>query len=364
MSMNLHQFKSADWRQIIKQNTRKTYLVIFLFLIMFLVLGFLIDFIWRYNTVGVYAQNAYGQYQTIAASPGQIFQALMTFKLVPYATIISVVVAFIWVLCTFAFYNKIMLSGTQYKEILPNSSDSLSQRIYNVVEEMKLAANMSYMPKVYLIEANYMNAFASGYSEKSAMIAITRTLAEALSRDELQAVMAHELTHIRHQDIKLNLFTIVLANMLMFMVDILFYSVLFGGSGQNRRDSRNNNGNNIMMIIFIAVMVLRFVLPLITSMMMLFLSRTREYMADAGAVELMRDNGPMARALMKISGSHQDPAVAQAYKQTSNERLRRASYIFDPNSAQLAGERKDSSDFFSTHPSLKKRLAAMGFKQK
>ncbi len=362
MAMNLNQFKSADWRETIKQNTRKTYLVIFLFLIMFLALGLLIDFIWRYNTVGVYVQNAYGQYKMMAVPPGQLFVELITFKLMPYATIISVLAAIVWVFCTFSFYNKIMLSGTQYIEILPDSSDALSQKIYNVVEEMKLAANMSYMPKVYLIEADYMNAFASGYSEKSAMVAITRTLAEALSRDELQAVMAHELTHIRNQDIKLNLFTIVLANMLMFMVDILFYSVLFGGSGRNQRDDRNNNGNNIMMIIFVVVMVLRFVLPLITSLMMLFLSRTREYMADAGAVELMRDNTPMARALLKINSNHQEPETAQAYKQTSNERLRRASYIFDPNSAQLA-EQKESSDLFSTHPSLKKRLAAMGFKQ-
>ncbi|MDE4980592.1 M48 family metalloprotease, partial [Francisella tularensis subsp. holarctica] len=75
----------------------------------------------------------------------------------------------------------------------------LARRVYNVVEEMKVAADMRYMPTVFLIDAKYMNAFASGYSEKSAMVAITTKLANAINRYELQAAMAHELTHIRNQ---------------------------------------------------------------------------------------------------------------------------------------------------------------------
>ena len=281
--------------------------------------------------------------------------ALITLQLTPWATIISTVVALIWLLVTFSCYDKIMLAGTQYREIHANDPDPLCQRVYNVTEEMKIAANMPYMPKVYLIEANYMNAFASGFSEKSSMVAVARALAQKLNRDELQAVMVHELTHIRNQDIKLNLFTVVLSNMMMFMLEFMFWSLLFGGNRSSRRD---NNNNNAMAIIFMVVMLLRFILPLITSMMMLFLSRTREYMADAGAVELMRDNQPMANALIKISQNHETPETAAFYRQTSNERMRRASYLYDPASAKFAAGGLD--DMFSTHPSLQKRLKSIG----
>jgi len=198
-----------------------------------------------------------------------------------------------------------------------------------------------------------MNAFASGYSEKSAIVAITSKLADALTRDELQAVMAHELTHIRNQDIKLNLFTMVLSNMMLIIMDMLFYSVLFSG---NNRGGNNKNNNAAAFII--VIMVLRYVLQIFTVFMMFFLSRTREYMADAGAVELMRDNMPMANALIKISSDSQTVESQTEYKNNRNESLRRASYIFDPLSAGISAS--DMSDLFSTHPSLKKRLDSIG----
>src|SRR5438270_7626552 len=94
---------------------------------------------------------------------------------------------------------------------------------------MKVAASIRYMPKVFIIEANYMNAFASGYSEKSSMVAITRGLMNKLTREEMKAVMAHELSHIRHLDIKLTLMASVLSNIILMVLDILYFSVLFGG---------------------------------------------------------------------------------------------------------------------------------------
>lgn len=345
-------FNAVNWRKVIRKNTHKSYIVIALFLIIFFALGFLIDIIWCYGQ--------YGGIMSIAGyciSFGDIAYFVATLKLMPWATIISTVVAFIWLMATFNYYDKIMLTGTQYREIIANDPDPLCQRIYNVIEEMKIAANMSYMPKVYLIEADFMNAFASGFSEKSSMVALTRALANRLNRNELQAVMAHELTHIRNQDIRLNLFTVVLSNMLMFMTEFLFYSTLFGGN-HNRRD--NNNGGNVIQIILILIMLLRFVLPIITSMMRLFLSRTREYMADAGAVELMRDNKPMATALIKISQNHSEPQTVQSYTHNRNERMRRASYLYDPASSKFVTGLMD--DMFSTHPSLKNRLASIGAK--
>jgi heat shock protein HtpX len=111
------------------------------------------------------------------------------------------------------------------------------------------------------------------------------------------------------------------------------------------------------------VMVLRFVLPLVTALLVLFLSRTREYMADSGAVQLMRDNTPLASALLKIHADYEkhQSQYAKAYAKTPHESVRRAAYIFD--ASKLMGVR-DFSDILTTHPSLKKRLAAIGFKQK
>ncbi|QLE79515.1 zinc metalloprotease HtpX [Francisella sp. Scap27] len=351
MQENL-QFGSANWREVVAKNTRKTYFVIATFLVVFFLLGIFVDTFWRYSELANAYYHTYGTQLPIS----KVFIALATFQIPPVATMIIFAIAVIWVLITFSSYDKIMLSGTEYQEISPDNQDPLARKIYNVVEEMKVAAGMRYMPKVFLIEANYMNAFASGYSEKSAMVAITNKLANALTRDELQAVMAHELTHIRNQDIKLNLFTMVLSNMMLIIMDFLFYSALFSGNN-NSRDSKNNNAAAF----FIIIMILRYMLQIFTIFMMLFLSRTREYMADAGAVELMRTNVPMANALLKISNDSKSAEAQHSYKHNKNENLRRASYIFDPLSAGISGG--DMSDLFSTHPSIEKRLASMGVKK-
>jgi heat shock protein HtpX len=249
-------------------------------------------------------------------------------------------------------YDRIMLLGTDSHEVTLETAKNLQEKqLYNVIEEMKVAAGLRFMPKVFIIEADYMNAFASGYSEKSAMVAITRGLMEKLDRAELQAVMAHELSHIRHHDIKLTLMVAVLSNILLIVVDVLFYSVVFG------RDRRDDNR------LVIVIIVLRYVLPLITVVLALFLSRTRELMADAGTVELMRDNEPMARALLKISQDHQVHAeeYTKAYGQTAHEEVRQAAYLFDPSDIDPV---KSLSSVFSTHPSISERLDALGFKPK
>jgi heat shock protein HtpX len=337
----LSTYTSSDWRKTKRINNRKTYLVIGIFFLIYFFLGMLVD-------VYIYS----GQYQS--ASLSNIFTSLMTFKLFPLVTLIMLAIASISIFVTFALHDQLMLLGTQYREITSNSSNSSSEtQLYNVIEEMKIAAGLQYMPKVYVIEAEYMNAFASGYSEKSAMVAITRGLMEKLNRSELQAVMAHELSHIRHNDIKLTLMASVLANLMIMVLDIFFYNVIF---------SRRNNDerrNGLMAIIIL----LRYLLPVINILLLLYLSRTREYMADAGSVELMRDNQPLASALLKINNDHttHHEAYNAAYQQTAHENVRREAYIFDPTQAGIS-PMSSLADAFSTHPNLKDRLAALGFK--
>jgi heat shock protein HtpX len=284
-----------------------------------------------------------------------LFHALITLSLTPFATIVMVAVAAISVFVTFALSDTLMLLGTEYKEVTPQSaSNDKETQLYNVVDEMKIAAGLHYMPKVFVIDADYMNAFASGYSEKSAMVAITRGLIEKLNRSDLQAVMAHELSHIRHMDIKLTLMASVLANLMLMVLDFFFYSVIFSD-----RDSRSESRNALVPII----MILRYLLPVINIVILMYLSRRREYMADAGAVELTRDNQGLISALLKIQNDHANnqESYAAAYRQTPHENVRREAYIFDP--VQAGFEPVASiADIFSTHPNMTDRLAALGFK--
>ena len=347
-SVNYMASSTVNWREQLRSNERRTHAVIALFILIYVLLGLFIDL--------------YLHPQLLDLSVAQIFTALTTFQFIPIATLVLGAVAVISILVTYAFYDRIMLLGTEYHEINPEKSSNLPERqLYNVVEELKIAAGLRYMPKVYIIDADYMNAFASGYSEKSAMIAITRGLMNKLERSELQAVIAHELSHIRHHDIKLTLMATVLSNIMLIAIDIMFRGVLFSSIGGSRDKKRGDNNG----ILALVVILLRFLLPLITVLLALYLSRKREFMADSGSVELLRDNTPLAKALIKISGDHTAniEEYSKYYSQTQHEEVRSAAYIFDPKQMGVSANHSISS-IFSTHPTLDQRLQALGFKAK
>src|SRR3990167_10582809 len=235
---------TTDWRKTLRQNHSRTFIIIALFFLIYCAIGLIVD-LYLYS----------GSYPD--ASLSDLFIALLSFQLFPIATLIMLAIASISLFICYILYDKLMLLGTNYHEITPQSAQNLTeQQLYNVVEEMKIAAGLRYMPKVFIIDADYMNAFASGYSEKSAMVAITRGLMTKLNRAELQAVMAHELSHIRHLDIKLTLMASVLSNLTLMIVDVLFYSALFSGRGEEDTCSRNN-------LLWIIVLI-RYLLPLVT----------------------------------------------------------------------------------------------------
>lgn len=343
MTPGIHSYTQtgADWRQTIRLNNRRTFFVIAMFFAIYIALGLLVD---TYVDAGKFP----------GVPLGHIFHGLITLQLFPLATLVMVAVAAISLFVTFSFHDQLMLLGTEYYEITRETARTDAEKqLYNVVDEMKIAAGLGYMPKIYVIDADYMNAFASGYSEKSAMVAITRGLMQKLNRDELQAVMAHELSHIRHMDIKLTLMASVLANLILIVLDIFFYQAYFSGRSNNR--DRNS--------LAIIIMILRYLLPLINILLLLYLSRTREYMADAGSVQLTRDNHPLASALLKIQNDHADnkEAYSNEYRNTPHENVRRESYIFDPIQAGIE-PMSSLADLFSTHPNIKDRLAAIGFK--
>jgi len=346
-SINYMASGTVNWREQLRSNEHRTHAVIAIFILIYVLLGLFIDL--------------YLHPWLLDLSAGQIFEVITTFQFIPIATLVLGAVAVVSLLVTYVFYDRIMLLGTEYHEIIPEKSNNLPEKqLYNVVEELKIAAGLHYMPKVYIIDADYMNAFASGYSEKSAMIAITRGLMNKLERSELQAVMAHELSHIRHHDIKLTLMASVLSNIILIALEIMFRTAIYGAASHSDGKKRNDGG-----VLVIVIIILRFVLPLVTMLLTLYLSRKREFMADAGAVELMRDNTPLAKALIKISADHAAniEEYSQHYKSTLNEDVRSAAYIFDPKQMGVAANHSISS-IFSTHPTLDQRLQALGFKEK
>jgi heat shock protein HtpX len=329
---------STDWRTQIRRNQRRTFWVITIFILFYIGIGLLIDMFLYSNT-----------YREAPLSV--IFIALVTFHLLPKATLITTGVALISLFVTYKMYDRIMLLGTEYHEVTADNAQSLEEKqLYNIVEELKIAAGLHFMPRVFIIEADYMNAFASGYSEKSAMVAITRGLMQKLDRSELTAVMAHELSHIRHGDIKLTLTASVLSNILLIAIDILFYNIVFG---RERRDDR----------LAFVIILLRYLLPITTILLTLYLSRTREYMADSGCVELMRDNIPLGRALLKIHEDHlaNSEQYGQQYSQTAHEDVRRNAYLYDPVQSGIDPVRS-LANLFSTHPDIEHRLKAIGIK--
>lgn len=340
--------KTVDWREELRKNQRRTRTVIILFVLIYVLLGLLIDVYVKLNQSAGFV----GSHLVYHLTPSEVLKAIFTGKTFPYATLTMLFAAVISLWITYQFHDRIVLLGTHYKKISENDTGLAEKQLYNVVNEMKIAAGLTYMPRVYIIEANYMNAFASGYSEKSALVAVTRGLMEKLNREELQAVMAHELSHIRHQDIKLTLTASILSNIMLICVDFLFFNILLG--------QRRGNRNGLVAIIII----LRYFLPVFTVLLMLYLSRTREFMADAGCVELMRNNEPLANALIKIHEDHQKYKYdyRKAYGRTEHEEVRRAAYLYDPT---VAGIKPDNSinQLFSTHPSLKKRLEAIGYRR-
>ncbi len=179
--------------------------------------------------------------------------------------------------------------------------------LFNVVEEMAIAAGIP-MPHVYLIHDSAPNAMATGRDPKHAVVAITTGLRSKLTRDELQGVIAHEVSHIRNYDIRLMLLMAVLVGSVVMLCDF-FWQILRWGPSGGRKSSKDGGGGVIFLIILVVAVVLAIIAPLLAQLIQFAVSRQREYLADASAVELTRYPQGLANALRKIDA---DPADLQS----------------------------------------------------
>lgn len=213
-------------------------------------------------------------------------------------------------------------------------------RLWNVVEEMSIAAGVP-MPKVYLIDSDSPNAFATGRDPAHSAVAVTRGLVDKLNREELQGVIGHEMSHIRNYDIRFATLIGVMVGMIALIADFFLRTLFWTGAG--RRGRSESGGNPIFFLVAIVFAILA---PLFAYLVQFAISRKREYLADASSAELTRNPLGLASALEKIAA---DPAPLK----TSN-RATAHLYIENPGRKQ-----RQRSGLFDTHPPIAERVARL-----
>lgn len=233
----------------------------------------------------------------------------------------------IWFLISYFFHSRMIQLATHSRPL--ERKDNML--VYNLTENLCMSVGMQ-MPKLYIIETEALNAFASGINEKTYAVTLTRGLINKLSEKELEGVIAHELVHIRNKDVRLLIVTIIFVGIFAFVADVMFRIFLRGSS---RKKNDKGGGVAILIILLIAAVVY-----LLSVLFKLALSRKREYMADAGAVEMTRDSLALARALHKIS-------MNSDIDQIKNDEVKEM-FIENKTSGFMA--------LFSTHPPIERRI--------
>src|SRR5690625_2747875 len=247
--------------------------------------------------------------------------------------IVTIIILAIYLPTTYFSANSQVLSMAGAKEIQKKDHPQL----FDIVEELSIAARIP-MPKVYIVNDPSPNAFATGIKPEKGSVSVTTGLLEKLNREELTGVVAHEIGHIRNYDIRLMTICIALVGVIAVLANIGSRMMLFGG-GRNR--GGNNKQNPILMIIALLFIILA---PLSAQFVQLAVSRNREYLADATAVELTRNPVGLVNALRKISGDPRD--VDRANSATASM------YIDVP----LKKKRRKRGSLFATHPSIESRI--------
>ena len=220
------------------------------------------------------------------------------------------------------------------------------QQLFNVVDELSIAAGMAGPPDIYVIDDPSPNAFATGRDPEHAAVAITTGLLNKLTRDELQGVMAHELSHVRNYDIRFATIVGVLVGSIALICDVALRNLRFG--------KRRGGDGRAQLVLLVIALILMIVAPISAVAIQMAISRQREYLADASAAELTRHPEALASALAKLAA---DPADLKKRNRATN-----ALFIVNPKMAVRRGQK---GRLFATHPPLDERIArlkAMAFK--
>jgi len=254
--------------------------------------------------------------------------------------IIALVVWLIMSLVAYFQGDGIFLALSKARKIGPDDHP----RLYNIVEEMTIASGLQKMPDIYIIDDTALNAFATGRNPDKAAIAVTTGLLQKLNRDELQGVIAHEISHVVNRDVLLMVMCGVLLGSIVILAWVGTRMLFFSGMAGGRRSSRSGGGGQAQIIILILALVLMILAPIAAQLIYFAISRKREYLADASAALYTRYPEGLASALEKIAGSTKQ--LETANKATA------PMYIINP----FRKEGMAASNLTSTHPPISERI--------
>ncbi len=283
--------------------------------------------------------------RVIGADPTVFGDALVYLPSLLLGAGVALVVGVFGALWSYFQGANAILRMVHAKEITPE----LDQELFNVVDEMRLAAGLP-MPKVYLIPESALNAFATGRDPQHGVVAITTGLRAKLSRDELQGVIAHEMAHIRHFDIRFSLLMATMVGLIVMTCDIFLRMAFHGGRHARRSSNSKGAGAGVLILIVVAVL-LSIIAPILARFIQMAYSRQREYLADAGAVELTRNPEALASALSKLAGD-EEPLVDLANRGTAHM------FIVNPL-RKMRQSHQSLSSMFSSHPPVADRIARL-----
>ena len=253
-----------------------------------------------------------------------------------------VIAILIWVILSLVAYfqgDSILLSMSRAKKIKRDDHP----RLYNIVEEMKIASGLEKMPDIYIIDDPALNAFATGRDPNRASVAITSGLLQKLNRDELQGVIGHEISHIKNRDVLLMAMCGVLLGTIVLLAWYGSRFLIFGGAG-SRRSSSSGGGGQGQIIILIVALVFMILAPIFAQLIYFAISRKREYLADASSALYTRYPEGLASALEKLGAS--TGQLKSANKATA------PMYIINP----FRKKGMKASDLTSTHPPISERI--------
>ena len=287
----------------IASNKRRTYLLFFVFFVLIMIIGIVFDFVFNLSYFGI---------------------------------IIAFIITIVWILISYFKGDAIVLKLSRAKP----ANKKEHAFLVNTVEGLAIAAGLP-KPKIYVIEDNAINAFATGRDPEHASIAVTTGTLAKLNRQELEGVVAHEMSHIKNYDIRTMLLAAVMVGVIALLSDFMIRSFLWGGGRRDRRD-----GGSMQAILLVIGIILAILAPLIANLIKLAISRKREYLADASGALLTRYPKGLANALKKIAKDHEQlkgATNATAHLYISNPFKRKGFLV----------------NLFSTHPPIQERIKAL-----
>lgn len=288
----------------IASNKRKTVVLLFVFFLILAAIGAVVGYLWLDS--------------------------------LSFGVVIALIIGGIYAVSMILQSTNVVMAMNNAREV----TEEEAPQLYHIVEDMAMVAQIP-MPRVFIVEDDSLNAFATGSSPENAAVAVTTGLLALMNREELEGVIGHEVSHIRNYDIRISTIAVALASAVTMIASFGSRMMWFGGSNRRRSNDRDEGAMGI--IVLILSLISLFLAPLAATLVQLAISRQREFLADASSVELTRNPEGMIKALQKLEDSspmHHPVDQASA-----------ALYINDP---LKKGER--FSSLFNTHPSIADRI--------